>query len=58
MYLTPDTCTSPHVYSIVETVSRQLKLLAGAPSVQMADMPDSFLKVGWGSCWCSCCLCW
>ena len=26
--------------SIVETVGRQLKLLAGAPSVQMADMPD------------------
>ena len=33
-----------YLASIVETVSRQLKLLAGAPSVQMADMPDSFLK--------------
>jgi hypothetical protein len=26
----------------VETVSRQLKLLAGAPSVQMRDMPESY----------------
>jgi len=33
-----------YLASIVETVSRQLKLLQGAPSVQMADMPDSFLK--------------
>jgi len=33
-----------YLSSIVETVSRQLKLLQGSPSVQMADMPDSFLK--------------
>ena len=32
-----NTCLLP---SIVETVGRQLKLLQGAPSVQMADMPD------------------
>jgi len=36
--------STQYLASIVETVSRQLKLLAGAPSVQMADMPDSFLK--------------
>lgn len=33
-----------YLASIVETVGRQLKLLQGAPSVQMADMPDCFLK--------------
>merc|ERR1719414_1639648 len=33
-----------YLASIVETVGRQLKLLAGAPSVQMHDVPDSFLK--------------
>jgi len=33
-----------YLASIVETVGRQLKLLQGAPSVQMADMPDCILK--------------
>jgi hypothetical protein len=30
--------------SIVETVTEQLRLLQGAPSVQMVDMPARFLK--------------
>ena len=33
-----------YLTNIVETIDRQLKLLAGAPSVQMHDVPDSFLK--------------
>merc|ERR1719318_2019834 len=33
-----------YLSNIVETVGRQLKLLTGAPSVQMHDVPDSFLK--------------
>jgi len=33
-----------YLAAIVETVGRQLKLLTGAPSVQMHDVPDSFLK--------------
>lgn len=36
--------TSAYLQSIVETVERQLDLLAGAPSVQMHDVPDGFLK--------------
>jgi len=33
-----------YLFNIVETVERQLKLLTGAPSVQMHDVPDCFLK--------------
>lgn len=36
--------SSAYLQAIVETVSRQLDLLAGAPSVQMHDVPDGFLK--------------
>ena len=36
--------TSAYLQSILETVERQLDLLTGAPSVQMHDVPDSFLK--------------
>jgi len=52
-YFGPDFALHPEVnprmenansQHIVETVGRQLKLLQGAPSVQMADMPDCFLK--------------
>jgi len=33
-----------YLSNIVETIDRQLKLLDGAPSVQMHSVPDSFLK--------------
>jgi len=36
--------TSAYLQSILETVDRQLNLLSHAPSVQMHDVPDSFLK--------------
>jgi len=36
--------SSAYLQSIVETVDKQLDLLAGAPSVQMHDVPDGFLK--------------
>jgi len=36
--------SSTYLQSIVETIERQLDLLAGAPSVQMHDVPDGFLK--------------
>jgi len=36
--------SSAYLTSIVETIERQLSLLAAAPSVQMHDVPDGFLK--------------
>ena len=36
--------SSAYLQSIVETIERQLSLLAAAPSVQMHDVPDGFLK--------------
>lgn len=34
--------SSAYLQAIVETIERQLDLLAGAPSVQMHDVPDGF----------------